>query len=154
MDGSNSLLIRTDSSLALRCRKGAIHPILDHLVGAGEHHRRDREAERLSSCSASSIFAIMSLGRKLAPVILPPGRFRLSTRPVLIGVVAALAATAALFGAAGCPHPRNRENEASARPEPRASISQAVARERGGKSLFHGVDLCLGPHWDPRRSEH
>src|SRR5215813_903083 len=25
--GSNSLLIRTDSSLALRCRKGAIHPI-------------------------------------------------------------------------------------------------------------------------------
>src|SRR5262249_35843643 len=27
MDGSRSLLIRSDSSLALRCRKGAIHPI-------------------------------------------------------------------------------------------------------------------------------
>jgi hypothetical protein len=28
MDGSHSLLIRSDSSLALRCRKGAIHPII------------------------------------------------------------------------------------------------------------------------------
>ena len=27
MDGSHSLLFRSDSSLALRCRKGAIHPI-------------------------------------------------------------------------------------------------------------------------------
>src|SRR5437762_13189305 len=50
----------------------------------------------------------MSLERKLTPVILPPGRFRLSTRPILIGsppivktigivVVVALAATAALL---------------------------------------------------------
>src|SRR5262249_58551992 len=28
MDGSHSLLFRSDSSLALRCRKGAIHPII------------------------------------------------------------------------------------------------------------------------------
>jgi hypothetical protein len=28
MDGSHSLLFRPDSSLALRCRKGAIHPII------------------------------------------------------------------------------------------------------------------------------
>jgi hypothetical protein len=28
MDGSHSLLIRSDSSLALRGRKGAIHPII------------------------------------------------------------------------------------------------------------------------------
>jgi hypothetical protein len=28
MDGSHSLLIRSDSSLALRCRNGAIHPII------------------------------------------------------------------------------------------------------------------------------
>src|SRR5262245_51975614 len=28
MDGCRSLLIRSDSSLALRCRKGAIHPII------------------------------------------------------------------------------------------------------------------------------
>ena len=32
MDGSHSLLFRSDSSLALRCRKGAIHPIIQYLA--------------------------------------------------------------------------------------------------------------------------
>src|SRR5262249_8562276 len=35
MDGSHSLLFRSDSSLALRCRKGAIHPIIQ-----SSHHQR------------------------------------------------------------------------------------------------------------------
>src|SRR5262249_14718188 len=45
MDGSHSLLIRLDSSLALRCRKGAIHPIFDHLVGGDEQLIRHGDAE-------------------------------------------------------------------------------------------------------------
>src|SRR5262245_28646967 len=40
MDGSRSLLIRSDSSLALRCRKGAIHPIIR------SPRRRGRAASR------------------------------------------------------------------------------------------------------------
>jgi hypothetical protein len=47
MDGSHSLLIRSDSSLALRCRKGAIPPSFDHLAGSGEQRRGHVEAERL-----------------------------------------------------------------------------------------------------------
>src|SRR5436190_11641399 len=34
MEGSHSLLIRSDSSLALRCRKGAIHPIIRSVPSA------------------------------------------------------------------------------------------------------------------------
>jgi len=34
MDGSLLLLVRSDSSLALRCRKGAIHPIIQWRLGA------------------------------------------------------------------------------------------------------------------------
>src|SRR5262245_65977530 len=45
MDGSQSLLFRSDSSLALRCRKGAIHPSFDHLVGKREQRRRNGKAE-------------------------------------------------------------------------------------------------------------
>src|SRR5262252_8711924 len=48
MDGSHSLLIRSDSSLALRCRKGAIHPIIQsprrRALGGG----RASSAARLS----------------------------------------------------------------------------------------------------------
>ena len=59
-----------------------------------------------SSCSSSSRFGASSAFNMLTPVRLPPGRFRLATRPSLTGskpttntigmvVVAALAATAA-----------------------------------------------------------
>src|SRR5215468_9276204 len=47
MDGSHSLLIRLDSSLALRCRKGAIHPSFDHLVGKRQKLVGNLEAKRL-----------------------------------------------------------------------------------------------------------
>src|SRR5215467_9357085 len=47
MDGSHSLLIRSDSSLALRCRKGAIHPIIR------SPHRR--EQHRFVSLTRSSM---------------------------------------------------------------------------------------------------
>src|SRR6516164_9470060 len=46
MDGSHSLPIRSDSSLALRCRKGPSTPSLDHLVGDGEHAWAHFEAKR------------------------------------------------------------------------------------------------------------
>src|SRR5262249_47693413 len=46
MDGSHSLLFRSDSSLALRCRKGGPStPSFDHLVGAREQLRRYLEAQ-------------------------------------------------------------------------------------------------------------
>jgi len=59
-----------------------------------------------SSCSNSSIFGVTSWTSWVAPVMLPPGRLRLATRPSWIGsepisntigmvVVAAFAATAA-----------------------------------------------------------
>ena len=59
-----------------------------------------------ASCSICSLIATVVVERKLTPVILPPGRLRLATRPMLTGsapilktigivVVAALAATAA-----------------------------------------------------------
>jgi hypothetical protein len=35
--------------LALRCRKGAIHPSFDHLVGASEERFGNREADRFRS---------------------------------------------------------------------------------------------------------
>jgi putative ABC transport system substrate-binding protein len=49
MDGSHSLLIRLDSSLALRCRKGAIHPIIRSPRRRGpapQSEMRDQAASR------------------------------------------------------------------------------------------------------------
>jgi hypothetical protein len=43
MDGSHSLLIRSDSSLALRCRKGAIHPIMCEICKQGRVTKRMEE---------------------------------------------------------------------------------------------------------------
>src|SRR5262245_15163343 len=62
MDGSHSLLFRSDSSLALRCRKGAIHPI------TRSPRRRDRPSghQFCALSRASTIFfasaTIASLG--------------------------------------------------------------------------------------------
>src|SRR5215472_3573900 len=49
MDGSHSLLFRSDSSLALRCRKGAIHPSFNHLVGGRKQRRWNGETKRSGS---------------------------------------------------------------------------------------------------------
>jgi hypothetical protein len=45
MDGSHSLLIRSDSSLALRCRKGAIHPIIRSARLRGGQRQWDGDAK-------------------------------------------------------------------------------------------------------------
>ena len=38
-----------------------------------------------TSCSSSNIFGTISTFRKVTPVRLPPGRFRLATRPICTG---------------------------------------------------------------------
>src|SRR5262245_64187956 len=38
-----------------------------------------------TSCSSSNIFGTISTFRKVTPVRLPPGRFRLATRPISTG---------------------------------------------------------------------
>jgi len=45
MDGSHSLLFRSDSSLALRCRKGAIHPIIQLARQRGQRQFATLEGE-------------------------------------------------------------------------------------------------------------
>ena len=62
MDGSHSLLFRSDSSLALRCPRGPSTPSFDDLVGGGKQRRRHVEAEAFGR---SEIDDPLELGRRL-----------------------------------------------------------------------------------------
>src|SRR5262245_45673513 len=54
MDGSHSLLIRSDSSLALRCRKGAMHPIIQSPRRRGRAGGSPRWDDRTTKPTAPS----------------------------------------------------------------------------------------------------
>src|SRR5499427_6045407 len=76
MDGSHLLLIRSDSSLALRCRKGAIHPIIQsaHRLAVGmmgwmaplRHLSAKLLSDRISSKWEPSMGEVTTIGLDLA----------------------------------------------------------------------------------------
>src|SRR5262245_35193035 len=73
MDGSHSLLIRLDSSLALRCRKGAIHPII-----RSPRRRGPVESDLSMKIKTHFVFASTVWGRRTRFV-----RLRLCLKPTL-----------------------------------------------------------------------
>src|SRR5262249_56735118 len=61
--------------------RGPSTPSLDHLVGAGEHHRRDREAERAGSLEGDRQLVLLRLLHPQGPRVLAPlGFFGLKGR--------------------------------------------------------------------------